>query len=58
MSKMDFGGEEFDYFVGIVFDIIEKNVIVVDRDNYCFFVYSIKIGKFIRKIGCKGNVEG
>lgn len=58
MSKMDLGGEEFNYFVGVVFDIMEKNVIVVDWDNYCVLVYSLKIGKLVRKIGCKGSGEG
>lgn len=58
VSKMDFGGDEFSYFVGVVFDMIEKSIIVVDRDNYCLFVYSIKIGKLIWKIGWKGSGDG
>lgn len=57
-SKMDFGGEELDYPVGIAFDITEKNVIVADRDNHRLLVYSTKTGKLIRKIGRKGSAEG
>ena len=58
VSKMDFGGEELDYPVGIAFDIPEKHVIVADRDNHRLLVYSTKTGKVIRKIGRKGNAEG
>lgn len=58
LSKMDFGGEELDYPVGIAFDITEKNVIVADRDNHRLLVYSTKTGKMVRKIGRKGSAEG
>lgn len=58
MSKMDFGGEELNYPVGVAFDITEKNVIVADRDNHRVLVYSTKTGKLIRKIGRRGSGEG
>lgn len=58
LSKMDFGGEELNYPVGVAFDITEKNVIVADRDNHRVLVYSSKTGKLVRKIGRKGSGEG
>lgn len=58
MSKMDFGGEELNYPVGVAFDITEKNVIVADRDNHRVLVYSTKTGKLVRKIGRRGSGEG
>lgn len=58
MSKMDLGGEELNYPVGVAFDITEKNVIVADRDNHRVLVYSSKTGKLVRKIGRKGSGEG
>ena len=58
MSKMDFGGEELNYPVGVAFDITEKNVIVADRDNHRILVYNAKTGKLVRKIGRRGSGEG
>ena len=58
MSRMDLGGEELNYPVGVAFDITEKNVIVADRDNHRVLVYSTKTGKLVRKIGRKGSGEG
>ncbi|KAL9953617.1 hypothetical protein ACROYT_G041063 [Oculina patagonica] len=58
LSKMDFGGEELDYPVGIAFDIAEKHIIVADRDNHRLLVYSTKTGKVIRKIGRRGSAQG
>lgn len=58
VSKMDFGGDELSYPVGVAFDMTEKSIIVADRDNHRLLVYSIKTGKLIRKIGRKGSGDG